>query len=68
MKIDLAWAEGANKANRSIQNEIDAGNSILTFNNADKVKLAAQALQLHLGVRFQFLFDQIARAGRGIRI
>lgn len=59
MKIDIAWAEGANKANRSIQNEIDAVNSILTFNNADNIKLAAQALQLHLGVRFQFLFDQM---------
>ncbi len=59
IKIAETWADAINRLNYAIQNEIDAGNSILTFNNSDKIILAAKSLQLHLGTRFQILFDQV---------
>jgi hypothetical protein len=59
MSIATTWAEAANKFNASIQNEIAAATSVLNFTEGDRVRLAAQTVQLSLGTRFQFLFDEV---------
>jgi len=60
MSVATTWAEAANKFNAAIQNEKDAAASVLTFTDNDKVKIAAQNVELNFGTRYQFLFDQVA--------